>query len=42
MAPDLPIPLPRGEVDAWEVRGSREFAELRTQVVHAVKAAAAA
>ncbi|WP_060887431.1 ABC transporter ATP-binding protein [Streptomyces caniscabiei] len=39
---DLPIPLPRGEVDAEELRGSREFAELRTQVAHAVKAAAAA
>ncbi|MFI8305055.1 ABC transporter ATP-binding protein [Streptomyces sp. NPDC085927] len=42
VALDLPITLPRGDVDAEELRGSREFAELRAQVSHAVKAAAAA
>ncbi|WP_394427544.1 ABC transporter ATP-binding protein [Streptomyces sp. SGAir0957] len=41
VALDLPITLPRGDVDAEELRGSREFAELRAQVSHAVKAAAA-
>lgn len=41
MALDLPITLPRGDVDAEELRGSGEFAELRAQVSHAVKAAAA-
>lgn len=38
---DLPVPLPRGEVDAEELRGSAEFAELRARVAHEVKAAAA-
>ncbi|MDT7842035.1 ABC transporter ATP-binding protein [Streptomyces justiciae] len=42
VAPDLPISLPRGDVDAEELRNSPEFAELRAQVSHAVKAAAAA
>lgn len=42
VALDLPIPLPRGDVDAEELRGSREFTELRARVSHAVKAAAAA
>ncbi|BCM64806.1 MULTISPECIES: ABC transporter ATP-binding protein [Streptomyces] len=42
VALDLPITLPRGDVDAEELRNSREFAELRGQVSHAVKAAAAA
>ncbi|SDM32044.1 taurine transport system ATP-binding protein [Streptomyces sp. cf386] len=41
VALDLPIPLPRGDIDAEELRDSREFAELRAQVAHAVKAAAA-
>lgn len=41
VALDLPIPLPRGEVDAEELRDSADFAELRAQVSHAVKAAAA-
>jgi taurine transport system ATP-binding protein len=41
VALDLPIGLPRGDVDAEELRGSREFAELRAQVSHAVKSAAA-
>jgi taurine transport system ATP-binding protein len=41
VALDLPIPLPRGDVDAEELRGSAEFAELRARVSHAVKAAAA-
>lgn len=39
VALDLPIPLPRGDVDAEELRESRE---LRARVAHAVKAAAAA
>lgn len=42
VALDLPIPLPRGDVDAEELRESREFGELRARVAHAVKAAAAA
>jgi taurine transport system ATP-binding protein len=42
VALDLPIPLPRGDVDAEELRNSEQFAELRAQVSHAVKAAAAA
>ncbi|MEU1916600.1 ABC transporter ATP-binding protein [Streptomyces massasporeus] len=42
VALDLPITLPRGDVDAEELRGSQEFAELRAEVAHAVKAAAAA
>ncbi|MGW0143674.1 ABC transporter ATP-binding protein [Streptomyces calvus] len=42
VALDLPITLPRGDIDAEELRGSPEFAELRTHVSHAVKAAAAA
>ncbi|MCF1596557.1 ABC transporter ATP-binding protein [Streptomyces muensis] len=42
VALDLPITLPRGDVDAEELRGSREFAELRARVSHTVKAAAAA
>lgn len=42
VALDLPITLPRGDVDAEGLRSSREFAELRAQVSHAVKAAAAA
>ncbi|WP_318205557.1 ABC transporter ATP-binding protein [Streptomyces sp. SCL15-4] len=42
VALDLPIPLPRGDVDAEELRNSGEFAKLRARVSHAVKAAAAA
>ena len=42
VALDLPITLPRGDVDAEELRESPEFAELRAQVSHAVKTAAAA
>ncbi|WP_225823980.1 ABC transporter ATP-binding protein [Streptomyces naphthomycinicus] len=42
VALDLPIPLPRGDVDAEELRESREFGELRARVAHAVKSAAAA
>ncbi|MFC8142822.1 ABC transporter ATP-binding protein [Streptomyces paradoxus] len=42
VALDLPIALPRGDVDAEELRNSQEFTELRAQVSHAVKAAAAA
>ncbi|MDQ0585732.1 ABC transporter ATP-binding protein [Streptomyces rishiriensis] len=42
VALDLPINLPRGDIDAEEVRESREFNELRVQVAHAVKTAAAA
>ncbi|MFI6033292.1 ABC transporter ATP-binding protein [Streptomyces sp. NPDC051315] len=41
VALDLPITLPRGDVDAEELRESRAFHELRAQVSHAVKAAAA-
>ncbi|WP_330456132.1 ABC transporter ATP-binding protein [Streptomyces sp. NBC_00820] len=41
VALDLPITLPRGEFDAEGLRASREFGELRAQVAHAVKAAAA-
>ncbi|KPI02183.1 Taurine-transporting ATPase [Actinobacteria bacterium OK074] len=40
VALDLPIPLPRGDVDADELRESPEFAELRARVGHAVKSAA--
>ncbi|MFH8570981.1 ABC transporter ATP-binding protein [Streptomyces sp. NPDC017993] len=42
VALDLPITLPRGDVDAEELRNSGEFAELRARVSHAVKDAAAA
>ncbi|MFJ2259248.1 ABC transporter ATP-binding protein [Streptomyces sp. NPDC087844] len=42
VALDLPITLPRGAVDADELRESREFVDLRARVAHAVKAAAAA
>ncbi|QKW10271.1 ABC transporter ATP-binding protein [Streptomyces sp. NA04227] len=42
VALDLPVPLPRGEVDGDELRESAEFAELRARVAHAVKAAAGA
>lgn len=42
VALDLPITLPRGDIDAEELRSSREFAELRAEVSHAVKSAAAA
>ncbi|MFC9131539.1 ABC transporter ATP-binding protein [Streptomyces sp. NPDC057099] len=42
VALDLPITLPRGDVDAQELRDSDEFAELRAEVSHAVKAAAGA
>ncbi|MDQ0779087.1 taurine transport system ATP-binding protein [Streptomyces aurantiacus] len=42
VALDLPITLPRGVVDADELRESREFIDLRAQVAHAVKSAAAA
>ncbi|MEV5146160.1 ABC transporter ATP-binding protein [Streptomyces sp. NPDC052727] len=42
VALDLPVSLPRGDVDAEALRNSREFAELRAEVSHAVKAAAAA
>ncbi|MBY8867780.1 ABC transporter ATP-binding protein [Streptomyces sennicomposti] len=42
VALDLPIDLPRGDIDAEELRESREFAELRARVSHAVKTAAAA
>ncbi|MER6344970.1 ABC transporter ATP-binding protein [Streptomyces sp. NPDC001595] len=41
VALDLPIDLPRGDVDAEELRESREYAELRARVAHAVKTAAA-
>ncbi|MEV7676125.1 MULTISPECIES: ABC transporter ATP-binding protein [unclassified Streptomyces] len=42
VALDLPIGLPRGDVDAEELRNSPEFTALRARVSHAVKAAAAA
>ncbi|MEU3839363.1 ABC transporter ATP-binding protein [Streptomyces sp. NPDC028635] len=42
VAMDLPVPLPRGDVDAEALRNSAEFAELRAHVSHAVKTAAAA
>ncbi|MEU4107595.1 ATP-binding cassette domain-containing protein [Streptomyces sp. SID2999] len=42
VALDLPITLPRGDVDPEELRGSPEFGELRAEVAHAVKSAAAA
>ncbi|GAB1326270.1 ABC transporter ATP-binding protein [Streptomyces sennicomposti] len=42
VALDLPIDLPRGDIDAEELRQSQEFAELRARVSHAVKSAAAA
>ncbi|WP_428936276.1 ABC transporter ATP-binding protein [Streptomyces sp. ACT015] len=38
---DLPVGLPRGDVDAEDVRGGAEFAALRARVAHEVKAAAA-
>jgi ABC-type nitrate/sulfonate/bicarbonate transport system ATPase subunit len=41
VALDLPVNLPRGAVDADELRRSPEYAELRTEVGRAVKAAAA-
>ena len=41
IALDLPVDLPRGKVDADELRRSPEYAELRTEVGRAVKAAAA-
>ncbi|MFF9360096.1 ABC transporter ATP-binding protein [Streptomyces griseoluteus] len=41
VALDLPITLPRGAVDGEELRGSPEFGELRAEVAHAVKSAAA-
>ncbi|MEU6373625.1 ABC transporter ATP-binding protein [Streptomyces sp. NPDC046909] len=41
VALDLPIDLPRDGIDADELRESREFAELRAEVSHAVKSAAA-
>jgi taurine transport system ATP-binding protein len=41
VALDLPVSLPRGRVDADELRRSPEYAELRTEVGRAVKAAAA-
>ncbi|MFF6955361.1 ABC transporter ATP-binding protein [Streptomyces sp. NPDC088197] len=41
VALDLPIPLPRGDIDADALRDSEEFAELRARVAHTVKAAAA-
>jgi taurine transport system ATP-binding protein len=37
IALDLPIDLPRGDIDAEQLRNSTEFAELRAQVAHAVK-----
>lgn len=41
IALELPVPLPRGDIDPEELRGSTEFAEARAQVAHAVKSAAA-
>jgi len=41
VALDLPVDLPRGKVDADELRRSPEYAELRTEVGRAVKAGAA-
>jgi taurine transport system ATP-binding protein len=41
VALDIPVDLPRGAVDADELRRSAEYAELRTEVGRAVKAAAA-
>jgi taurine transport system ATP-binding protein len=41
VALDLPVNLPRGDVDADELRRSPEYAELRTEVGRAVKSAAA-
>jgi taurine transport system ATP-binding protein len=41
VALDLPINLPRGDIDADGLRESPRFAELRSRVSHAVKAAAA-
>ena len=38
---DIPVDLPRGAVDADELRRSPEYAELRIEVGRAVKAAAA-
>jgi len=42
VALDLTVDLPRGGVDADDLRGSARFAALRAQVGHAVKEAAAA
>jgi taurine transport system ATP-binding protein len=41
VALDLPVNLPRGAVDVDELRRSPEYAQLRTEVGRAVKAAAA-
>ena len=41
VALDLPVDLPRTGVDPDELRRSPEYAELRAEVGHAVKAAAA-
>jgi taurine transport system ATP-binding protein len=41
VALDIPVDLPRGAVDADELRRSPEYAQLRTEVGRAVKAAAA-
>ena len=41
VALDLPVDLPRGEVDADELRRSPEYTALRTEVGRAVKSAAA-
>ena len=41
VALDIPVDLPRGDVDADELRRSPEYAELRTEVGRAVKSAAA-
>ncbi|MFF3645250.1 ABC transporter ATP-binding protein [Streptomyces sp. NPDC002564] len=41
VALDLSIDLPRDDVDADDLRNSAEYAELRAQVAHAVKSAAA-
>jgi len=41
VALDIPVDLPRGKVDADELRRSPEYAELRTEVGRAVKSAAA-
>ncbi|WP_328914975.1 MULTISPECIES: ABC transporter ATP-binding protein [unclassified Streptomyces] len=41
VALDLPIALPRGDIDAEGLRDSDDFADLRARVAHTVKAAAA-
>ena len=41
VALDLPVDLPRGDVDADELRRSPEYTALRTEVGRAVKSAAA-